>query len=131
MTGMGNLMASMAQFMAASQGAKVPTAASYVDASGTPYTVTDAEFAALSEPTYSTDGYGGTPGVNGEGVYGRPSCGRCRAYRAAHPDTQIINLDDPANRAAMWAALKKFKFGGERVELPVSVTADSYTLSAK
>ena len=134
LNGLGVLMGGMAKFMAASQGVKapqavIPDADSSVENS--PETVASAALPAMSEVLYSTDGYGGAPGTAGEGVYGRPSCGRCRAYRAAHPDTQIINIDDPANSAAMWAALKKFKFGGKSVELPVSVTADSYTMPAK
>ncbi len=78
-----------------------------------------------------TTGYNGTPGASGEGVYGRPSCSRCRAYKQAHPDVAIINLDDAANRTAMWNALRKRGFSASNATLPVAITADAYTLSAK
>ena len=134
LNGLGVLMGGMAKFMAASQGVKapqavIPDADSSVENS--PETVASAALPAMSEVLYSTDGYGGAPGTAGEGVYGRPSCGRCRAYRAAHPDTQIINIDDPANRAAMWAALRLRGFAGTSAALPVEIAGDTYTLSAK
>lgn len=134
LNGLGALMGGMAKFMAASQGVKapqvvIPDADSSVENS--PETVASAALPAMSEVLYSTDGYGGAPGTAGEGVYGRPSCGRCRAYRAAHPDTQIINLDDPANRAAMWAALRARGFKGTSAALPVAVTEDGYTAAAR
>lgn len=87
--------------------------------------------ASEAQVVYSTDGYGGSPGASGEGVYGRPSCARCRAYHTAHPDAQIINLDDAANRTSLWAALRRLGFTGSIAGLPVAVTADAYTLGTK
>lgn len=141
--GVGALIGPIAQLAAASQGVPVKAAAQGVKApqvvipdadssvENSPETVASAALPAMSEVLYSTDGYGGAPGTAGEGVYGRPSCGRCRAYRAAHPDTQIINLDDPANRAAMWAALRARGFKGTSAALPVAVTEDGYTAAAR
>ena len=80
---------------------------------------------------YSTDGYGGEPGASGVGVYGRPSCSRCRSYRSAHPDVQMINIDNAASRSSMWAALKSRGYAGSSVGLPVVITADAYTVAAK
>ena len=94
-------------------------------------TATAPAAAPAGQTAYSADGYGGAPGPAGEGVYGRPSCGRCQAYRAAHPDTAIINIDSPANRDDMWAALRLRGFAGQSVSLPVRVTADAYTQAAK
>ena len=94
-------------------------------------TATAPAAAPAGQTAYSADGYGGAPGPAGEGVYGRPSCGRCQAYRAAHPDTAIINIDSPANRDDMWAALRLRGFAGQSVALPVRVTADAYTQAAK
>jgi hypothetical protein len=90
----------------------------------------DADVAAAST-AYDTTGYDGSPGASGEGVYGRPSCSRCRAYKAAHPDTSIVNVDDAGNRADLWAALRLRGFTGSTVSLPVLVTETSYTQSAK
>jgi hypothetical protein len=87
---------------------------------------------ALAESTaYDTAGYDGSPGASGEGVYGRPSCSRCRAYRAAHPDVELVNVDDAANRADMWAALRLRGFTGANVALPVLITETGFTQSAK
>ncbi|HOR97091.1 MAG TPA: hypothetical protein PLZ74_01820 [Kiritimatiellia bacterium] len=76
-------------------------------------------------------GYNGTPGPSGEGIYGRPSCSRCQAYRAAHPDVAVINIDDASNRDDLWAALRLRGFTGANVSLPVLVTADGYTQAAR
>ena len=84
-----------------------------------------------AQVVYSTDGYGGTPGFDGSGVYGRPNCSRCRAYKAAHPEVQIINLDDAARRNAMWDALRRLGFTGTTASLPVLITSSAYTLSAR
>ena len=86
---------------------------------------------ADGQTAYSADGYGGSPGPAGEGVYGRPSCARCRAYRAAHPETALVNIDDAANRADMWAALRLRGHTGSSVSLPVQITADGFTASAR
>lgn len=84
-----------------------------------------------AQTVYNADGYGGVPGATGEGVYGRPSCSRCRAYRAAHPDVQLINIDDASALAGMWSALRMRGFSGGSAALPVAVTADAYTLNAR
>lgn len=89
-----------------------------------------------SAPSDSSDaadpsGYSGAPGPAGEGVYGRPSCSRCQAYRAAHPDTELIDISDSANRSAMWSALRLRGFTGSSVSLPVEITAAAYTPAAK
>lgn len=84
-----------------------------------------------AQTVYSADGYGGVPGPAGEGVYGRPSCARCRAYRAAHPETALINIDDASNRADMWAAVRLRGHTGSSVSLPVLITADGFSQAAK
>jgi len=84
-----------------------------------------------AQTVYSADGYGGSPGPAGEGVYGRPACGRCRAYRAAHPDVAIINIDDSSNRADMWAALRLRGHTGSSVSLPVQITADGFAQAVR
>lgn len=86
---------------------------------------------APRETAYNSEGYGGTPGASGVGVYGRPACGRCRAYKSAHPDVEIINIDVDAHSASMWAALKSRGYVGSNVGLPVVITADAYTVAAK
>lgn len=88
-------------------------------------------YSAEGETAYSAEGYGGAPGAGGEGVYGRPGCPRCQAYAAAHPGVEIVNIDQPANSAAMWAALRARGYTGRTAALPVLVTADGYTLNAK
>ncbi len=87
----------------------------------------------LSDSSDAADpaGFSGAPGPAGEGVYGRPSCSRCQAYRAAHPDTELIDISDGANRSAMWSALRLRGFTGASVSLPVAVTAVGYTPAAK
>ena len=86
-----------------------------------------------TDPSYDTapTGYTGSPGENGEGVYGNPACSRCRAYRTAHPEVEIINVSVASNAAAMWNALRERGYTGATVALPVAVTADGYTQSAK
>lgn len=81
---------------------------------------------------YSDAGYDGVPGPEGEGVYGRPNCSRCRAYKAAHPDVKIINTEVAKNRADMRAALElKGLPKGADIEYPVEVTATGYTMRAR
>lgn len=125
LNGLGDLMGGMAQFMLAAQSLKVPAAvasASVAPESGE----TDVKPAATSSA-----GYDAVPGAGGVGVYGRPSCAKCRAYKAAHPDVAIVNIDDAANRTAMWAALENRGFKGSTVALPVQITADGYALGVK
>lgn len=81
--------------------------------------------------SYSADGYNGAPGAGGMGVYGHPTCSRCRDYHTAHPEVQIVNIDTPANLSAMWSALRARGFTATSASLPIEVTADAYTLSAQ
>lgn len=111
----------------ASSAAGAVVAPAYAGAAGESAAAVDAG----SETDYNTEGYGGSPGADGSGVYGKPSCGRCRSYRAAHPDVAIINIDDAANQAAMWSALRARKYNGTSIDLPVSVTATSFTAAAR
>ena len=90
-----------------------------------------AETATSDEaPADPAEGYGGTPAADGSGVYGQPTCSRCRAYRTAHPDTEIIDVRVSANLSALHAALKRLGHTGS-ISLPVAVTADGYTQAAK
>lgn len=131
LTGVARLLEAVERIKSVGAGEKAPAATDTSVESDTSTALTSTTLPAISEVTYSTDGYGGSPGPAGEGVYGRPSCGRCRAYHAAHPDTPIINLDDPANRTAFWAALRRLGFAGSTVALPVAVTAEGYSAGAK
>lgn len=79
---------------------------------------------------YSTDGYGATPAEDGSGVYGRPSCSRCKAYKLAH-DTEFVNIDTASNRLAMWAALRARGYAGSSVALPVVIGATGFTQAAQ
>jgi hypothetical protein len=80
---------------------------------------------------YSTEGYGASPGPNGVGVYGRPACGLCRSYRSAHGGVEMVNVDVPANNSAMWAALRSRGCTSTSIKLPVVITDDGYTVSAR
>ena len=90
-------------------------------------------FAAATTSSLDPDpaGFSGSPGPAGEGVYGRPSCARCQAYRSAHPDAALIDIGSASNRADMWAALRLRGFAGQSVSLPVLVTASAFTQSAR
>ena len=95
---------------------------------------TDYSFAGSTtdgSTAYSDDGYAGVPGPNGEGVYGRPTCGNCRRYRVAHPDVEIINIDNQTYRKAMWDALRARGFRGDSVTTPVLITESAYQINAK
>ena len=120
--GMGVLLTGIGSLVAKTQG--IPVAA-------TAPVSTDTAPAVSVETDYSTEGFGGSPGAAGEGVYGSPSCSRCRAYKAAHPDVQMIDIGVAANRAVMWAALKLHGFTGGSVALPVVITDSGYTQAAK
>jgi hypothetical protein len=120
--GMGVLLTGIGSLVAKTQG--LPVAA-------TAPVSTDTAPAVSAETDHSTEGFSASPGSAGEGVYGRPSCSRCQAYKAAHPDVQMIDIGVAANRAAMWAALRARGYTGTSVALPVAVTADGYTQSAK
>ena len=80
---------------------------------------------------YSAEGFAGQPGTDGTGVYGRPSCSRCQAYKRSHPDTAIIDIDEPGNRSAMWRALRSRGYSAGSVDLPVLITAEAFTTAAK
>lgn len=130
----GKLLGNLLLLGLQSQG--VPVKAPAASAAVEPDTIESPDSTPAAESTaaamvFSTDGYGGSPGASGEGVYGRPSCGRCQAYKTAHPDVPIINIDTPANLATLWAALRKRGFTGSNATLPVSISADAYSLSAK
>ena len=122
--GIGSIIGPTAQLAAKTQG--VPVASPAVDTA-------PASAEASSEVVYSSEGYDGAPAAGGVGVYGKTSCARCRAYKAAHPGEKMIDIAVPANRAAMWAALRdeKRKFAGGSVQLPVVITADGYIEAAK
>lgn len=127
LTGLGSIMKGMAEYAAATQGVRVPRAgAPVVDSAEVE--IAPAEEAAV---VYSSSGYGGAPGAGGAGVYGKPSCSRCRAYRAAHPGVELINTEDAGNKAAMFKALQDRGFEGLSVGLPVLIGATTFTLSAK
>jgi hypothetical protein len=121
--GMGVLLGGLGSLMARSQVLSVPAGAAAAERG---YTYDTA-------PSYDTapTGYTGSPGDTGIGVYGQSGCGRCAAYAAAHPDIAIIDIADARNRAAMWDALRTRGYTGNSVALPVAVTADGYTQSAK
>ena len=125
--GMGVLLTGIGQLVAKTQGVPVPSAVS-----GAESVIQNPEAGTEGGDTeYSSDGYAGAPGADGVGVYGRPSCSRCRSYKAAHPETQIIDIGVGTNRSAMWAALRLRGYAGQSVSLPVSITADGYTQAAR
>lgn len=88
------------------------------------------EAAEAGDTLYTAEGFDGSPGSDGSGVYGHPSCSRCRAYLRNHPGVKIINTDVAENEAALRKALKDRGFTGS-IGLPVEVTAPGYTLMAK
>lgn len=85
---------------------------------------------ASSETVAATSGYGGIPGTDGIGVYGQPTCSRCRAYKTAHPETEIIDVRVAANEAALRSALARLGHTGS-IPLPVEITATGFTQAAK
>ena len=119
--GVGALIGPIAQLAAASHGVPIASAVTAAAPSASPSV----------DIAYSSEGYDGVPGAAGEGVYGKPTCSRCRAYKAAHPDVKIIDITVPTNKSAMWAALKALGFTGSSVDLPVAVTAEGYSQAAK
>jgi len=126
LNGLGDLMGGMAQFMVAAQTLKAPGLVTPEAAIRESIGETD-----VKPSVASSAGYDAVPGVNWVGVYGRPSCAKCQAYKAAHPDTAIVNIDDAANKTAMWAALENRGFEGSTVALPVQITADGYAQGVK
>ena len=119
--GVGDLLGGIAAVMQAYPA--VPTVTSAVDGGYT--------FAAATTYDTAPTEYNGVPGENGIGVYGRSGCGRCAAYAAAHPDIAIIDIGNEQYRKTMWAALRTRGYTGTSVALPVAVTADGFTQSAK
>lgn len=81
--------------------------------------------------SFSNEGFSGVPGLNGVGVYGKTSCGRCQTYLKTHPGIELIDLERGNNSADMWAALRVRGFTGSSVQLPVQITEDGYTEMAK
>ena len=122
--GMGVLLTGIGQLVAKTQGIPIASSA----ASGA--TVNADTLEASSETVAAASGYGGIPGTDGIGVYGQPTCSRCRAYKAAHPETEIIDVRVAANEAALRSALKRLGHTGA-ISLPVEVTATGYTQAAK
>ena len=120
--GMGVLLTGIGSLVAKTQGIPVGAIAPVS---------TDTAPAVSAETDYSTEGFSASPGAAGEGVYGKTSCGRCRAFKTAHPDVPLIDLADAGNKKTMWAALRRLGFKGNDVDLPVVVTATGFTLSAK
>ena len=125
--GMGVLLTGIGTLVAKTQGVPVPSTAA-----GAESVIQNPEVGTEGGDTeYSSDGYAGAPGADGAGVYGQPGCSRCRSYKAAHPETQIIDVRKADNSSALWAALKRLGYTGASVSLPVVVTTTGYTLSAK
>jgi len=129
LNGLGALMTGMAKFMAAAQGVSISTSTA-ADADVAADSIEGVEYIPATK-TYSTAGYDGAPGADGEGVYGCPSCPRCRAWVAARPDEKMIDISQPANMQAMWAALRARGYTGKTAPLPVAITADAYQLNVK
>jgi len=117
LTGIGNLV---------NRAQDIPIASSAVSSA----TANADTLEASSETVAATSGYGGIPGTDGIGVYGQPTCSRCRAYKTAHPETEIIDLRVAANEAALRSALARLGHTGS-IPLPVEITVTGYTLSAK
>ena len=130
--GVGSLLTGVGTLVAKTQGAPMGAAASgSVAGTETVAQTTGADAEPQGDTEYSYEGYTGSPGADGVGVYGKVSCSRCRAYKSAHPDTQIIDIGVEANRSAMWGALKRLGFTGTSVSLPVVITDNGYTQAAK
>lgn len=127
--GIGEVLGGVAGLVRATQGGGGESAAGGAAGGKESPDADDADGASASYVPLS--GYNGTAGVGGEGVYGRTTCSRCQAYAKAHPGVEIIDIDIPANRTSMWAALKARGFTGGGVQLPVEVTADGYTQRAR
>ena len=117
LTGIGNLV---------NRAQDIPIASSAVSSA----TANADTLEASSETVAATSGYGGIPGTDGIGVYGQPTCSRCRAYKTAHPETEIIDVRVAANLTALRSALARLGHTGS-IPLPVEITVTGYTLSAK
>lgn len=127
-TDVGKLLGNLLLLGLQSQG--VPVKAQAVAAE--PADTDDAPAAeASSETDFDPARYSGSPGADGSGVYGKTSCAGCRAYRAAHPDIELIDIGKAENKAAMWAALRRLGYTGTSVSLPVAVTGTGFTQAAK
>ena len=122
--GMGVLLTGIGNLVNRAQGIPIASSA----ASGA--TVNADTLEASSETVAAASGYGGIPGTDGIGVYGQPTCSRCRAYKTVHPETEIIDVRVAANEAALRYALKRLGHTGS-IQLPVEITATGYTQEAK
>jgi len=136
--GMGVLLTGIGTLVAKTQG--IPTASARPGEAVAPSTVPEAQggaggadiaATADGEADYSGDGYGGSPGTSGEGVYGKPGCSRCRAWLTAHPGSQLIDIGASENKTALWSALRRLGYTGTSVSLPVAITSTGFTQAAK
>ena len=75
-------------------------------------------------------GFGASPGIDGIGVYGRPTCSRSRSYYTNN-GIELINIDVTNNKSAMWSALRARGFTGASAQLPVVITEEGYTQAAR
>jgi len=120
------------EIVARARGSAAAPAASSPALDETDESVAPTEEEASGDVAYSSDGYGGSPGSGGAGVYGKPSCSRCRAYRSAHPVVEMINIEaSDGNRAAMWSALRARGYAGSSVSLPVLIDAAGFIQAAR
>ena len=122
--GMGVLLTGIGQLVAKTQGIPIASSAAFSA------TANADTLEASSETSAAASGYGGIPGTDGIGVYGQPTCSRCRAYKTAHPETEIIDVRVAANEAALRSALKRLGHTGS-IQLPVEITATGFTQAAK
>ncbi len=122
--GMGVLLTGIGNLVNRAQGVPIASSA----ASGATLDADTLE--ASAETAAAASGYGGIPGTDGIGVYGQPTCSRCRAYKSAHPETEIIDVRVAANEAALRSALKRLGHTGT-ISLPVEITATGFTQAAK
>jgi len=123
--GMGVLLTGIGQLVAKTQGIPIASSA----ASGATVNADTLE-ASVETAAAAASGYGGIPGTDGIGVYGQPTCSRCRAYKTAHPETEIIDVRVAANEAALRSAMKRLGHTGS-IPLPVEITATGFTQAAK
>lgn len=135
--GMGEFMGGLGQFVQAVQAAKTggllaQSAVTTAEYATSPPAVTSSTATTTTAPTstaeiaYDDFGFNGAPSADGSGVYGKPECGRCRAYKAANPAIELIDLNNVGYKAVMWKRLKAFKYTGDRVSLPVTISPDGY-----
>lgn len=119
--GMGSLLQGMSQFVATTQGFPVAGRGAPTQAESAPTLDVDPAGPAM---------FGATPGPQGEGVYGRPSCSLCVAY-STRTGVALVNLDVGDHRATMWNALRRLGHAGGAVQLPVRIAADGFTVGVQ